>query len=44
MVVAFAEIPEYQYEEKDVEKCIKVDHSTAKKKKQENISQCTIGF
>jgi hypothetical protein len=38
MVVAFAEIAEYQYEEKDVEKCIKVNHSTAKKKKQDNCT------
>jgi hypothetical protein len=41
MVVAFAEIAKYQYEEKDFEMCIKVDHSIAKKKKQKNISHCT---
>ncbi len=39
MVVAFAEIVEYQFEEKDVVKCIKIYHSIAKEKKQDN---CTI--
>jgi hypothetical protein len=38
-------VVEYQFEKKDVEKCIKVYHFIAKKKKQENYTigaQCTM--
>jgi hypothetical protein len=37
-VVAFVEVTKYQSEKKDVEKCIKNDHFTTKKKKQDNYT------